>query len=151
MIAPSYYQTTPQRLDAAAAMTPAYWRPITAAMRDHGVRLIVVPQNIGAFHAPLDRPFIAVVGDDLHEAHGPAAFSRPSLKRLIRAAKAIAIVASEPIAEAYAGAASVAVMGRNALIIETRPRWEADWLALVQKVNADAALLLCTVPGEGHA
>jgi len=129
--------------------------PVLEAVRDHKVGLLFVGQSSEAFRLPVDRErsAITIIGDDLHEALGPAGFHMPSIRRIIRASQTFAVVscaALEPLYDAMAFAASTA--RRNALLIETQPKFEVEWVELIRKLVPGRPLTIATVKGsEGNA
>lgn len=129
--------------------------PILEAVRDHNVGLLFVGQSREAFRLPVDRKrsAITIIGDDMHEALGPAGFHMPSVRRIIRASQIFAVVscaALEPVYDAIAFAASTA--RRNALLIETQPEFEVHWVGLIRKLAPGRPLTIATVKGrEGTA
>ena len=142
----------PSRIDAFVPMAPPHLLPILYAVRHHGVGWAPVPQRPGRFTIPAGQPSIVVLGDDLHEALGPTAFHRKSVHRVLAGCCFAAIISCEPLPEVYAQAAAMAVLFRgDVVIVETRPRWEADWHALVRSVNPDLPVTIATVRFEGTA
>lgn len=140
-------------LNRAIEHTEPHLRPVLGAVRDLGLAVMFVPQATEPFRIPRggDRPTLTIVGDDFDWALGPGAFHMPSLRRIIRAGKAFAIVSSAPVVEVYGTTAvTAAVTGVNAVLIETRPEMEIPWLALVQKLAPGRPVWLSTVEG-GHA
>jgi hypothetical protein len=134
------------RLDTALAFAPDHMRPILLAVRDHGVAWATIPQHAGRFDVPKTKPFIAIIGDDMHTAMGPAGFHRKSIRRLIARSRVIAIVAAEPLPIAYAETVKAPVaFGSNGLVIETRPERELEWVGMVRAENPNAALILVSV------
>lgn len=124
--------------------------PILEAVRDHKVGLMFVGQSSEAFRLPVDRKrsAITIIGDDLHEALGPSGFHMPSVRRIIRASQTFAVVscaALEPVYDAMAFAASTA--RKNALLIETQPEFEGEWVQLIRKLAPDRPLTIATVKG----
>jgi hypothetical protein len=124
--------------------------PILEAVRDHKVGLMFVRQSGEAFRLPVDRKRSAmtIIGDDLHEALGPAGFHMPSVRRIIRASHTFAVIscaALEPVYDAMAFAASTA--RRNALLIETQPELEVEWVELIRKLAPGSPLTIATVKG----
>jgi hypothetical protein len=124
--------------------------PILEAVRDHKVGLMFVGQSGEAFRLPVDqkRSAITIIGDDLHEALGPAGFHMPSVRRIIRASHTFAVVscaALEPVYDAMAFAASTA--RRNALLIETQPKFEGEWVELIRKLAPARPLTIATMKG----
>ncbi len=136
------------RLDYAAEHG-RHLAPLYKAARDHGCIVGIIPQNAGPFDPPpADRPAIIVIGDDLDQALGPAAFHEQSLRRLLKGVRLAAVVACEPLPEIYASAARHAVLLRkNVVIVETRPEQEIAWVNLIRSIAPDAAFLLGSVKG----
>jgi hypothetical protein len=124
-------------------------QPLMIAVRDGGIGLCVVPQGNEPFDPPTNRPTVVILGDDMLEAKGPAAFHRRSLILFVRKCRGAVIVASEPIVAAYAAAAAMAVAGFNAVIVETQPRHEADWKAALDAANPDLTYIIATVKPAG--
>jgi hypothetical protein len=120
------------------------------AARDHGVGVCVVPQGAERFNPPRKHPNIVIVGDDMHEAKGPAAFHRKSLVRFIKRASGAVIVSCAPLPAAYAAAATNAALFRqDILIVETRLQFEPAWKDFIETHHPGIALLLCTVEPQG--
>jgi len=144
---------TRARLDHAMTHAAPHLRPIVQAVRDHGVDMMFVSQDAGAFKTIAGRkhPVIFMIGDDFDEAKGPDGFHLASIRRAIRSSQCFALVSSAPQADAYA-AMAIAAAGtrRNTLIVETRPEQEIPWLALIQKLAPGRFIWLATVEG-GHA
>ena len=138
------------RFESEAHEKAPHLVPLIWAVRDHGVGFLVIPQRATALDKGLDlltRPFVAVIGDDTTCALGPDQYDRAALERLVQMADGVTIVASAPTLEIYATNAVLAVMGKNALIIETRPEQEIAWTHAVQTIRADMRILLCTTEG----
>ena len=133
------------RIDAYLETAPAHLKPIMLAVRNFGCACVTVPQKIGRFDLPKGRATIAVIGDDLHVAMGPAGFHRKSIRRLIAASKMVSVVAAEPKVLAYAAPAGIACLGLNATVIKTRPEFEMQWIGLVRAENLDAQLIVVSV------
>jgi hypothetical protein len=140
----------PAFLDHAITNGPEHFRPILIALRDKGCALAIIPQGKRPIALPRDRgPVIAIVGDDLHQALGPAGFHRPSLRRALAGSVALVIVSSGPEAAPYALAATSAAglcplgLGWNGVLIETRPEREREWLAFAEKHRPDLHVVLC--------
>jgi len=115
--------------------------------------MVSVPQGIKDHHealpAVLAEPFIALIGDDMHQALGPKAFGKRMLAHLIREADAAAIIACEAIHEVYDQMSQQAAIGRrNVLIIETLPERELEWLACLRGIAPKLPITLCTVKPE---
>jgi len=137
-------------LERALEIAQPHLKPIVRAIRDHNVRMLFVPQMAGAFRLPKDgdRAAIAIIGDDMDQAHGPAGFHLPSLRRSIRSANWFAVVSCEPIPKVYEAAALLCTTTRgNALIVETRPEQEIQWIQLIQKLAPGRPLCIATVEG----
>jgi hypothetical protein len=124
-------------------------RPLMVAVRDSGIGLCVVPQGKEPFDPPSNRPTVTILGDDMLQAKGPDAFHRRSLVRFVRRCRGAVIVASEPLVVVYAAAATMAVAGFNTVIVETQPRYEADWKAALDAANPDLNFIIATVKPEG--
>jgi hypothetical protein len=150
-------------LDLAITTGPEHFRPILRVLRDKGCALAIAPQGRRPFALPRDRqrpdrvrgPVICIVGDDLHQALGPAGFHRPSLRRVLAGSVALIIVSGEPDPTAYALAATSAAglcplgLGWNAVLIETRPERESEWLAFASKHRPDLLVTLYRSHPEG--
>ena len=126
---------------------------ILEAIRDHQVDFMFVSQSNSPFRLPIGRKraAITIIGDDMYEAWGPKGFHMQSVRRIIRASQTFAVVscaALEPVYSAMAFAASTA--RRNALLIETRPEFELQWVDLIRKLAPGCPVTLATVKG-GHA
>jgi hypothetical protein len=133
-------------------LVPLYWALL------QGVRLICIKQSSEPFAIAPSGPHIVLIGDDLIDARGPAAFHKPSLYRAHRRANGVAIISSAALPEIYAQAAQLATcvgaiptaLARKlncTIIIETAIVREAAWVALAKKHSAGAPLLLSTVRG----
>lgn len=145
--------STRANLNAAMEASPEYLRPILEVVRDHGAAMLFVPQGAEPFRLPSEpkKPAIIMIGDDFDRAMGPGGFHLPSIRRMIRASSAFAVVSSAPQPHAYLTiAAGVAMTRQNAMLIETRPEQEIAWLSLIQKLAPGRFIQLCTVEG-GHA
>jgi hypothetical protein len=127
----------------------SHLRPIWIAVRDAGVACCIVPQGGEAFDPSEDKSTIVIIGDDMLASLGPKAFHETSLKRFVKRCRGAVIVACEPVPLAYAAAASVAALCANVVIVETRPRHEADWKAALDAINPDLNYIICTVKPEG--
>lgn len=138
------------RIDQALSFSPPHMRPILLAVRDLGAGWATIPQHSGRFDLPPGKPTICVIGDDMNEALGPAGFHRKSIRRVIAASRVVAIVACEPLLFAYTAAASAVGLGMNSTIIETRPEFEMQWLALVKAENPNASVIIGSVKERGH-
>jgi hypothetical protein len=149
----SYLTTTKQAEAAIARVEEAapYLVPIIEAVRDGNAAFGLVLQGSESFEFPADYPAVIIIGDDLHEAFGPAAFDRASLARLFRNARAAAVVACEPLPKAYDTMLMAALAMRGcAVIVETQPEREAEWMELIHGAACDLPLILATVV-EGNA
>ena len=124
--------------------------PILEAVRDFGCGWATIPQHAGRFKIPAGRPTIGIIGDDMLEALGPAAFHRKSLRRLVASCAGGVLVSCAPELQLYAAAAVVAAeRRRNAVLVETRPEREAEWLAFLGEVNPTMRLVVGTVRPVG--
>src|SRR5262245_50947637 len=102
--------------------TPEQWRPLFAAIGGGCEVLIVMPGDDRPFDVPRQAPWLAIIGDDLDRSLGPGGYDGRSLRRLVEKIGCAAVVAAEPLVEAYASIAAVVMTsGRPGLIIETRP------------------------------
>jgi hypothetical protein len=144
-------------LDRVIAQLPAsdngFLRPIFTAVRDCGVSFAIVSQKSGRFSLPLDKPTIAIFADDPGEtpgALGPAAFHSGSVRRLLAKISSIVLISGGAEERFYSCAAVPAMIFRqHVLVVETRPRFEADWANLIERQRPGLPTLLCTPPGEG--
>ncbi len=123
--------------------------PLLRAVRDGGCAFLMVTQHAGAFPMPPKRrPSILVIGDDLNEALGPAAFHAPSLRRYVRSCGYAVVVSCEPLPHAYLAAAAFAItQRRNVVLVETRPEREIEWVRLLQETKPGLPILLAIVKG----
>jgi len=136
------------RLESVAAEKAPHLLPIVDVIRHFGVGYLVITQSAKGLNRGLDllaRPFIIMVGDDTDRALGPDQYNSAHLERMIGMIDGVAIISSAPPPEAYSSIAMMAVVGRNGLIIETRPEQEIAWTNFVQSVRPDMPILLCTV------
>ena len=128
--------------------------PVFRAIRDHGLRLMILPQTREPFLQPMDEmgePFVAIITDDTDRAVGPEHYHQESLRQLASVIDGAAVVASSPPPEAYATMTMMPVLyGVNTVIIETRPEQELQWINFLQDIQADLPLIIATVHG-GHA
>jgi hypothetical protein len=143
----------PDHVLAACQQGGRHLTPVMQAVRYYGVSMVFVPQGIKDKHealpAVLAKPFIALIGDDMHQALGPRAFGKKMLTRLIREADTAAIIACEAIYDVYDQMSQKAAIGRrNVLIIETLPKRELEWLSCLRSVAPNLPITLCTVKPE---
>ncbi len=141
--------TTTARLTEAIQTAAPHLRSILLAVRDYRVALMIVPQGPDPFAIPAkaDRAAVILIGDDMHRSTGPEGFHLPSVRRAIRACHAFVVVAGEPANDLYAGGTAVAVGGKHAMIIETRPEHEIQWVSMIQKLAPKRPLMWSTVKG----
>ncbi len=135
-----------------SGLCPPHLLPILLAVRDHGIAEAIVLPHAGRWRLPTDRPVILTLGDDMNVAviDGPTAFHILSIRRFARSCRMAIIVAAAPVPELYAAAAhEAAVHRRNVIIVETRERFEADWLNVIERLGL--AIMLSTTPGAGSA
>lgn len=131
------------RLDYAVEHGPLHLRSVYKCVRDGGIAFVTVPQNVGRFDLPTDRPTLAILGDDMTSALGPAAFHRKSVRRFLMRCRTAAVIACEAIPFAYTAAAlGVMSMRWDAVIVETLPEHEGTWVDLIREANPSAALLI---------
>lgn len=132
----------------ANAIAP-HMNPVFAAIRDFGVGVLIVPQSTDSLDEALDEASeaaIVIIGDDTDRTLGPDGFDKPSMRRLFRMAKGVAVIGSAPPEHVYAQVSTLAgIMRCLAVIVETRPEQEIAWVALVKDANPDAPILLVTV------
>lgn len=108
-------------------------------------------QGRSPFRHDTDHPAIFVIGDDTSLSMGPNGFHLPSVIRAIRSCVAFSVISSAAYPQAYAAPAYAAIEFRkNAMIVETRLKYEADWYNLIKKHAPGKPILLATV-GGGHA
>jgi hypothetical protein len=142
------------RRDASLEGAAPHLVPIFLATRDHGCAHAIILPWAGRFRLPRGKPTVCLVGDDMAVPviDGPSAWHAPSLRRFAKSCRRAFIVATVPVAELYAAAAhEAAVARRDVLLIETRERYEADWLSAVQRIGPHLAIHLSTTRGEGRA
>ena len=112
---------------------------------------MIVTQHVGPFRIPRKarlKPTITTIGDDIFEALGPGAFHLPSVRRVLRAATAVAVVSGPPELEVYRSIAVHAALRRqHAVIFETRITQEIPWLEFIRKTAPKLPILLSTVEG----
>ena len=127
------------------------WR----CVRDFGcIGFATVSRSMpGASTIPAGRPtHVVIIGDDMLEALGPAAFHRKSgaaVRGAVPDGGHRRLRGELPVL--YTGPALAAMgMRWNGLIVETLPRWEASWADLIREANPSITLLIGTVkPVEG--
>ena len=136
------------RLDYAVEHGPMHLRAVYRCVRDGGIAFVTVPQNVGRFELPADRPTLAILGDDMHAAFGPTAFHRKSVRRFLARCRTAAVIACEALPFAYTAAAlGVTSMRWDAVIVETLPEHEGAWVDLIRQTNPSAALTIGKVQG----
>jgi hypothetical protein len=124
--------------------------PIFEAVRDHGVAFCNILQDAGRFSFPLDKPTIILFGDDLFEAKGPSAFHRKSVRAILAKISSVIVISCDAEERFYApAAANAAMLRQHVLIVETLPRFEADWVNYIQNVRPGLPTLLCGVLPAG--
>lgn len=138
------------RLDFAVSHGPEHLRGVYRCVRDGGIGLATVPQRAGRFDIPTGRPHIVIIGDDMHQALGPSAFHRKSVRRFAARCRTASIVACEALELLYT-APALAAMGMrwDGIVIETLPRWEAAWAELIREANPRVSLMIGTVRPDG--
>lgn len=110
----------------------AHMRPIWSAL-GAGCGLLQVRRNGLPFDLPpVGMGSIVIVEDDAGTTeHGPAGFDAASVEWLVRCVDLQVVLSYGPLPEAYADAAAEAMRGGSALIVETVPEAEADWLLAI--------------------
>ncbi len=141
-----------ERLTFVVDHGPEHWRPVYRAVRDHGVALAMIDQRSGPFRLPSDKPVIAVFNDDTETPLGPTGFNRKSVRRFAARAHLAVVVSCEPLVPLYAAAGMMAaMMRRDVLLIESQPRWESDWVDLVQAAHPGVHTLIGAVKPASEA
>jgi hypothetical protein len=140
---------TPAQLDALARRSPPWLEPVWAAVRNTGVVFTVIDQNADPFDcvARSGRPSITLVCDDIDKSCGPSGFHQPSLESEIRRTHGVIVVSCAPLPEFYSIGAYIARMGLNALIIDTRPAHEIQWVEFVRSARPGLPILIGSVKG----
>jgi hypothetical protein len=148
---------TRDRLDTLIARSGSrapHMLPLLHAVRDNGLRLIVLPQTGESFLKALTepaRPFVALIADDTDQAVGPGHYHQGSLRRLASVIGSGAVISSAPPVDAFAAMTVMPVVfGVNTVIVETRPEQEIPWINALRQVQPDLPLIVATVHG-GHA
>lgn len=148
---------TRERLDAVIARSGSrapHMLPLLHAVRDNGLRLIILPQTGESFLEALTepaRPFVALIADDTDRAVGPGHYHQNSLRHLASVIGGGAVVSSAPLVDAYAAMTMMPVVfGVNTVIVETRPEQEIPWINALRAVQPELPLIVATVHG-GHA
>jgi hypothetical protein len=124
----------------------AHLAPIGEALKD-GVNVFIIPANKQSSAVPsryLRKPFLAIIGDDLFMAEGPAGFHLHSLRKVFARAQAVWMMAGKANRSAYEAAADGARAGLRVLIIETRPEEEASWLDYAKRHAPRTAKFMVT-------
>ena len=126
--------------------------PIYVGMRDHrllksiilrGNKLRSIPKRYKGC------PHVFVIGDDLLDAKGPKAFHKKSLLRTFKGAGLIVLHCAKPLPEHYEMAVSAAILDGRAVIIESQPTHEKEWLAFVLE-NAPMTEFRFVTPNAVH-
>lgn len=132
-----------EHLSFAVDHGPKHLRPIFRAVRDGGIGFATILQHAGRFDLPTDQPMVAILGDDLDKAFGPAAFHKRSVRRFAARCRTASIVACAAETIFYATPAAISVgLRQDTLIIETLPRWEASWADLIREASPEIFLLI---------
>ena len=133
------------RLDFAVEHGPEHLRHVYRAVRDGAVTFGFVTQRSGRFAFPSRLPVIAIFGDDLDEALGPAGFHRKSVRRFVASCAGAVVIACDAQPPLYHAAAAAVVLRRNVVLVETRSEHEADWIDLIRSIKPDIRMLVGTV------
>lgn len=134
-IAPTVALTPAMRqrmLDRLTITGGTHLSPVVETLASR-VALIIMPAGKQRLDAPLRRPWIALICDDLLFAEGPSAFHLKSLRELVKRASAAYVMSGSVVPEAYATAANVAAAGANVVIVETQESEEASWMNFIQR------------------
>jgi hypothetical protein len=119
---------------AGMADDDAHMRPIFEAVRDDGLLLGVILAGGNVALAPRGVPAIAIIGDDVDGAKGPAAFPRKTLQMLLGSAEAVVLHTGAATPEHYARAVKEALrLEQTVVIIESRTEQELAWLECIRK------------------
>jgi hypothetical protein len=117
-------------------------RPLADALEKG---LYIAMQPVGSrLRKPTPRPALVLLGDDLACAEGPDAFSNRSLRLMLDGARAVLVQVAAPDQWHYSAMADIALAFGKAVIIETQPSHETEWLAAVSRFAPSAALRLIT-------
>ena len=146
-----FMRATPsrERLTFVVDHGPEQWRPIYRAVRDYGVALAMIEQRSGVFRPPTDKPVVLCLNDDTAEPLGPDGFNRKSVRRFATRARLVVIVSCAPLVPLYAAAGVAAAVSRyDVLLIESQPRWEQDWIDLIQTAHPGVQTLIGAVRPE---
>lgn len=138
------------RLEELSRTGSAHLRPIYGAMVAPGIGFLMVQQNASRFAIESKGGFVALILDDTDRALGPSGFHRKSVRRLASQVHSITVLSADIEPSIYASAATLAALGRNVLIVETRPEEEVAWMDLLKAAAPRAPILLCT-PIAGNA
>lgn len=135
---------TRERLDAVIARSGSrapHLLPLLHAVRDNGLRLIILPQTGEPFLEALTepaRPFVALIADDTDRAVGPGHYHQDSLRHLASVIGCGAVVSSAPL-----------VFCVNTAIVETRPEQEIPWINALRAVQPELPLIVATATHDG--
>ena len=144
----------PTQLDrlAAAPGSAEHLQKVFIAVRDERLSLAFVPQSgrgIGRMLDKIRMPALVIIADDTDRTLGPAGFDQGPIRRLLRTAHYVAVMAGAPVPEMYeAGCRHAVETPCLVVLIETRVEQETAWMDLASKVNPKAALLLAS-PSAG--
>jgi hypothetical protein len=113
-----------------------HFAPILIAMRDRGLvgKFFVRGHKLPLFHpSEKSKPKVVIICDNLFGALGPNAFHRKSLRRILPNAGRIVLHCAAPLPEHYEFATSEALTKGSAVVIESMPERETEWLAFIYK------------------
>lgn len=137
--------------DRRIALVPAeagHLLPIYSAVRDGRLAFAMVPQGArfrGIPDAALGKPLLTLIGDDLDDAKGPGCFDHKTLRRLLEGAGAVVLNAADARSAYYESAVDAAILsGGKAVLIETRPERESEWLRAIGRWAPAAAIVIIT-------
>lgn len=120
---------------------------IYRAVAERRLGYVIVPQGAEYKALPesaLGRPLLFLVGDDLQEAKGPEGFDAITLRRVFDGAGHVVLNAADTNPAFYQLAVEFAVLGQKAVLIETRPDFQDDWLACVTQNAPEAGVTICS-------
>jgi len=135
-------------------MNSEHLTPVMDAIKNDGMAFLLLPRGAGATQIPKPvkrRPRLFIIGDDFLTAEGPKGFSAKSLKGVLRGVKRIIIHAAKTTPKEYGMAVEATLAGMPAVIIETQPSHETEWLAYVTKKAPRAKVLMVTPNTANYA
>lgn len=135
----------------AAEQTPLHLKHIMVAMRNYGISFFPIVQNSPRFdihQLKYTRGFVALIGDDTTCSMGPDHFDRAErvvMRQLLNKCSHVAIISSAVVPRLYDCMARLAgQVPTGALIIETRPEHEVQWVERIYRLSPDMPLMVST-------